>query len=227
MVVMQASNISRSYDNGRIQLCALKNVSLTISEKSFMTISGPSGSGKSTLLNILGLLDQPSSGQLTLQNQVMTYDDFDKMARLRSRYLSFIFQTFNLIPVLDAFENVMLPLTLHHQKTTRQRAKQVEKWLKAVDLWEHRRHFPEELSGGQKQRVSIARAMVTEPKLVLADEPTANLDSKTANHIIKLMQEVNQNERCAFVFSTHDPKVKSFARERWEIQDGVLHQEQS
>jgi len=221
-IVIEVRNIAKSYSTGNSEVQALKDVSLKIPRGAFMTISGPSGSGKSTLLNIIGLLDRPNAGELLLHGKPFTLTDFDDVAEVRSRTISFIFQSFNLIPVLTLEENIMVPLNIRNDISLTERKQRVEEWIRKVGLWDHRRHKPDELSGGQRQRVSIARAMVTYPEIVLADEPTANLDSQTAKSILELMRGLNEERKTTFVFSTHDPNVQQFARERFRIMDGKI-----
>lgn len=218
--VLEVRGVSKSYESGLASVDALKDVTLAIPRGAFMTITGPSGSGKSTLLNILGLLDRPSSGEVLLDGKPFVVTDFDEAAEIRSKAVSFIFQSFNLIPVLTLEENVRVPLVVRHDIPAEEKARRTEEWIRAVGLWEHRHHRPDQLSGGQRQRVSIARAMVTYPEVVLADEPTANLDSSTARSILELMKKLNEERKTTFVFSTHDPGVQAFAREKVRLVDG-------
>ena len=222
--VIEVRNVSKTYDSGQTQVQALKDVSVVIPRGAFMTITGPSGSGKSTLLNVLGLLDQPTSGEVFLDGKPFTITDFDEVAEVRSKTISFIFQSFNLIPVLSLEENIMVPLVVRNDLTLAEKKRRVEEWIRHVGLWEHRHHKPDQLSGGQRQRVSIARAMVTYPEVVLADEPTANLDSETAKGILELMRQLNAERKTTFVFSTHDPAVQQYARERVRLVDGRVVQ---
>ncbi|MGE4233971.1 MAG: ABC transporter ATP-binding protein [Bacteriovoracia bacterium] len=220
--IVEVQNVSKSYISGKSTVQALKNVDLKIQKGAFMTITGPSGSGKSTLLNILGLLDRPDSGLILLNEKPFELTDFDQVADVRARTISFIFQAFNLIPVLSVEENVMVPLFVRNDISQKDKSARVEEWIHKVGLWNHRTHRPDELSGGQRQRVSIARAMVTYPELILADEPTANLDSKTAHSILELMQKLNEEKKTTFIFATHDHNVQVFAKQTIVLIDGQI-----
>lgn len=222
MAVMKLENISMTYGEGNSKVDALKNINLEIPEKAFLTISGPSGSGKSTMLNILGLLVRPTHGNIYLGNQKLILNDFDDMSHYRLFNLGFIFQSFNLVPVLNAMENVLLPLMIRQDITEKEKNQRAEKLLVEVGLKDHIKKKPDELSGGQKQRVSIARALVGNPAIVLADEPTANLDSENSDKIIDIMQKMNQEHEVAFIFSTHDPRVVKHALQKVELKDGQI-----
>ena len=218
MSSVRVQDVTKDYALGRTRVPALRGVSLEVEPGEFIAVAGPSGSGKSTLLNLIGCLDHPTSGRILIGEQdVATLRD-NALSDLRSRQIGFIFQTFNLIPVLSALENVEFPLLFRRNgRDNRARALQA---LEQVGLFEFARHRPDELSGGQRQRVAVARALVTSPKLVLADEPTANLDSKTGQAIIDLMLEINRKEATTFVFSTHDPSVMSHAQRIVRLADG-------
>lgn len=220
--MIELKNVSKSYQTGKTSVQALKSVNFNIQKSDFVLIRGPSGSGKSTLLNIVGLLDSPSEGEVQLNGIRVSFEDFDKLATLRSKTISFIFQSFNLNPVLTLEENVMVPLMIRTDISREEKKRRVSDWIKKTGLFEHRNHRPDELSGGQRQRVAIARAMVTEPELVIADEPTANLDSKTARSILDFMKQLNQEKKVTFLFATHDPVLDEFAKTHVEIKDGVL-----
>jgi len=220
--MLRLQDVHRRYPSGKVFIHALRGVSLEVREGDFIVIKGPSGSGKSTLLNILGLLDAPDEGAVYLDGKVVTYDDFNALAVTRSHLLSFIFQSFNLNPVLTVEENVMIPLMIRNDVPRTERKARVAEWVDKVGLADHRKHRPDELSGGQRQRVAIARAMVTHPKLVIADEPTANLDSTTTRTILGLMKSLNDEQQIAFVFATHDPLVEQYARSRYVLTDGSL-----
>jgi putative ABC transport system ATP-binding protein len=220
--MIELKNVSKTYRTGKISVQALKSVNFNIQKSDFVLIRGPSGSGKSTLLNIIGLLDNPSEGEVRLNGIPVSFEDFDKLASLRSKTISFIFQSFNLNPVLSLEENVMVPLMIRSDITREEKKRRVSDWIKNTGLFEHRHHRPEELSGGQRQRVAIARAMVTEPELVIADEPTANLDSRTARSILDFMKQLNREKKVTFLFATHDPVLDEFAKTHVEIKDGVL-----
>ncbi|HTX99030.1 MAG TPA: ABC transporter ATP-binding protein [Bacteroidota bacterium] len=219
--LIATENLTKTYALGNIEVPALRRISLTLEQGEFASLSGPSGSGKTTLLNLLGLLDSPSAGTLAFDGVSMHYRGGMDLHRLRLEKIGFIFQTFNLIPVLTAYENVEYPLLLT-RKSAAQRRESVERTLRAVKLWDFRKHKPNEMSGGQRQRVAIARALVNDPKLVLADEPTANIDSSTSAEILDLMRTLNEEEKVTFLFSTHDPVVVSYAKRTLKIHDGML-----
>ncbi|MCE9625590.1 MAG: ABC transporter ATP-binding protein [Deltaproteobacteria bacterium] len=224
MEILEAMEVSKDYTMGKTHVQALKGLNLTIHSGEMVCIMGPSGSGKSTLLNLLGLLDTPSSGQILLQGKATQNLPYKESAQMRSRFLGFIFQSFNLFPVLNAFENIEYPL-LFHPLTRKERRDRVWGALSDVQLREVALHRPDELSGGQRQRVAIARALVTHPLLILADEPTANLDSESAENIMTVMQRLNQSRKTTFVFSTHDPRVVHHASRIVKITDGVIQHE--
>ncbi|KOR31063.1 ABC transporter [Achromatium sp. WMS2] len=219
--MIELSGVFKSYTFGRRSVEALRGIDLQLAEGVFVAVAGPSGSGKSTLLNLLGCLDQPTAGKISLFGRTINSMSDGEQARLRNHSIGFVFQSFNLIPVLSAYENVEYPLLLLGI-TKRERRERVESMLNEVGLLEHAAHWPDYLSGGQRQRVAIARALVTRPKLVLADEPTANLDSNTGNEIINLMRRLNLEHRTSFVFSTHDPKVMAQAERIYQLKDGQL-----
>ena len=214
--------VTKVYHTGKTTVEALCGVDFTVEKGDFLAIRGPSGSGKSTLLNILGLLDEPTSGVVLLHDERVTYNDFDRLATLRSRSLSFIFQAFHLNPVLTLKENVMVPLMIRSDISRHEKDRRVEEWIEKTGLSGHREHRPDELSGGQRQRVAIARAMVSQPELVIADEPTANLDSQTTRNILGLMRDLNHEKATAFVFATHDPVLDEFCRRTLVIRDGRI-----
>ena len=220
--VVSVKDVSKTYRLGSQTVTALDEVSLAIHGGEFMAVAGPSGSGKTTLLNLIGCLDVPTSGEIAIDGEPITRLTAGRRADLRARKLGFIFQTFNLIPVLTAWENVEYPLLIHRRGGDV--AGRVRRALEQVGLGERARHRPSELSGGQQQRVAIARALVSEPALVLADEPTANLDSATGREIIDLMRRLNRERSTTFVFSTHDPRIMSAADRVVEISDGRLKQ---
>ena len=213
--------ISKAYRLDAVDVPALINVDLVILPNRFTVISGPSGSGKTTLLNLIGCIDRADHGTIMVGGKpVQTMSD-DALSDFRARQLGFIFQNFNLLPVLTAFENVEYPLVLAGMGPVKRRAR-VRQLLEAVGLAAHGRKRPGQLSGGQRQRVAIARALARNPQLVLADEPTANLDSKTGAEIIKLMREMQQRQQVSFIFSSHDPKVLEAADDAVHIQDGRI-----
>ena len=224
MNVIELRNVKKNYPLGATTVHALRGVDLAIKEGDFISIVGPSGSGKTTLLNIIGCIDHASEGLVKIHDEdVTTYTD-RRLTDLRLHTIGFIFQTFNLIPVLTTRENVEFPLLLMKKenlsrKEIRSRA---EKLIEEVGLTEQINHKPYELSGGQRQRVAIARALVTRPTIVLADEPTANLDSETGEMILKLMKELNTIEKTTFVFSTHDADILKYANGVVKIKDGLM-----
>lgn len=215
-------NVKKTYKSGKVQVEALKGVSFNLNKGDFVVVKGPSGSGKSTLLNIMGLLDAPTEGEVYLNGNKVSYEDFDELADQRSQIMSFIFQSFNLNPVLSLEENIMIPLMIRSDISKSEKQRRVTDWIEKVGLSQHKGHKPDELSGGQRQRVAIARAMVTEPQIVIADEPTANLDSKTTKSILELMKKLNEEQKVAFVFATHDPILQQYAKVTRILTDGVF-----
>jgi putative ABC transport system ATP-binding protein len=226
MGVVRIENVTKLYTLGNQQVEALGSVDLTIEEGDFLAIAGPSGSGKSTLLNLIGCIDTPTTGQVYIDGQPIGAYTPNQLADLRARTIGFIFQTFNLLPVLSAEENVEYPLLQFKEMSKRDRRERVRHFLNVVGLEKFAGHRPNELSGGQRQRVAIARALVTRPKLVLADEPTANLDQKTGASILELMRLVNRIQKTTFVFSTHDASVMRMANRLVHIQDGKIIEEE-
>lgn len=219
--MLELSKISKTYGVGEATVVALRDVSLIIEEGEFTAFAGSSGSGKTTLLNLIGGLDLPSSGEVRLQGQNLAELSSRKLADLRRQKLGFIFQTFNLLPVLTGLENVEYPL-LRMGLDSKELKKRSLEALSRVGLTPVMHHRPNQMSGGQRQRVAIARAMVHHPKIILADEPTANLDKKTAADIISLMQSLNQESGVTFLFSTHDPMIMKAAKKIIRISDGQL-----
>jgi putative ABC transport system ATP-binding protein len=220
--IVDVRNVSKDYMLGKTVVPALRDVTLEVGEGEFLSIAGPSGSGKTTLLNLVGCVDTPTAGTVLVNGQDTRRLSERALTDLRLRTIGFIFQSFNLVSVLSVFQNVEFPLLLQGTLTKRERRRRVQGLLEAVGLAEHARHRPSELSGGQRQRVAIARALVTRPKLVLADEPTANLDSATGANIIDLMRDMNRRDGTTFIFSTHDPKVMSHANAVVRIADGRI-----
>jgi putative ABC transport system ATP-binding protein len=214
--------VSKEYHLGDQTVRALDGVSLAIDPGVFMAISGPSGSGKSTLLNLIGCIDTPTAGRVLIEGLDVSGKTPDELADLRKRKIGFIFQTFNLFPVLSAEENVEYPLLQFPELSRKDRKARVAHFLDLVKLSNHARHRPNQLSGGQRQRVAIARALATHAKIVLADEPTANLDHRTGGSILELMQEINHRLGTTFVFSTHDEKVMAMATRLVRIEDGQI-----
>ena len=213
-------NVSKDYVLGRTIVRALHDVSLEVERSEFIAIAGPSGSGKSTLLNLVSAIDSPTTGDVFIDDVSLKSLDDEGLSDLRANKIGFIFQTFNLIPVLSAYENVEFPLLFKRDgMASKARVKEV---LARVGLADFMHHRPDELSGGQRQRVAVARALVTDPLIVLADEPTANLDSETGEAVIDLMLEINRQNGTTFIFSTHDPKVMSHARRVVRLVDGRI-----
>ncbi|MGA7178249.1 MAG: ABC transporter ATP-binding protein [Thiobacillaceae bacterium] len=220
--VVEIEKLSKEYALGQQTVTALRNISLSIFKGEFMALAGPSGSGKSTLLNMIGCIDTPTSGAIRIGGEDVSGKTSDELADLRLNTLGFVFQTFNLLPVLSAWENVEYPLLQKQEISKKARHERVEYYLKIVGLERFMHHRPNELSGGQRQRVAIARALATKPSIVLADEPTANLDHKTGEGILQLMKELNQEEGTTFIFSTHDPRVMEMADRLIELSDGQI-----
>jgi putative ABC transport system ATP-binding protein len=220
--LLELRGIRKTYTLGKTEVTALRGVDLTVSPGEFTVVTGPSGSGKTTLLNIIGCLDRATAGTYVLDGEDVSTRDFDALAEVRNRKVGFIFQGFNLVPVFDVLENIEFPLALRKDVTAAQARERARALAEAVGLSSYARHRPDELSGGQRQRVAIARALVTQPRLVLADEPTANLDSQTSEQILELMLGLNRQEGVTFLFSTHDPRVVAHARRALHIQDGRM-----
>ena len=221
--VLRVQDLHKSYLIGDVTVHALRGVDLAVERGCFLAVIGASGSGKSTFMNILGLLDQPTSGHYWLAGEDVSGFDRDRRAVLRNRTIGFVFQSFNLLPRTSALENVELPLLYNGRAGgAAERHRQAKSLLEAVGLADKKDHRPNQLSGGQKQRVAIGRALVKAPQIVLADEPTANLDTATGAEIIALMREIQERSAVSFVFSTHDPQLMSHADETFVIRDGRL-----
>ena len=223
--IIEISGLTKNYALGNTTVHALRGVDLTIDKGDFMSIVGPSGSGKTTLLNIIGCIDNATTGSVKVSNREITKLYDREITDMRLHHIGFIFQTFNLIPVLNTIENVEFPLLLMKKQSKAEIRKRAEKLIEEVGLREHSKHRPAELSGGQRQRVAIARALVTNPDIVLADEPTANLDSVTGAQILDLMKEMNRLEKTTFIFSTHDANVLKYAQRVVKIHDGLIVKE--
>lgn len=221
MPLIELQNITKNYKLGHVEVTALRNINLIIQNQEFCCLYGASGSGKTTLLNIVGLIDNPLNGNVMFDGHDVSKLSASKKAELRNRNIGYIFQTFNLIPVLSALENVIMPLQIRGVKLSEanQRGKEL---LAAVGLKEQINKRPDTMSGGQRQRVAIARALIGKPALVLADEPTANLDSENSKLIISLMRELNKSERTAFIFSTHDQELLASIDRKIQIKDGTI-----
>ncbi|HNR10880.1 MAG TPA: ABC transporter ATP-binding protein [Nitrosomonas europaea] len=220
--IVRIENVFKEYTLGTSRVHALKDINLQIGNGEFLAIAGPSGSGKSTLLNLIGCIDIPSSGKIYIDERDTSGQTPDQLSALRARTIGFIFQTFNLFSVLSAEENIEYPLLQFKELNAAERRERIVKFLDIVGLVEFAGHRPNQLSGGQRQRVAIARALATHPKIILADEPTANLDHKTGEGILQLMKEINRNSGTTFIFSTHDAKVMSMAERLVRIEDGQL-----
>jgi putative ABC transport system ATP-binding protein len=222
MSIVSIRNVSKDYMLGKTVVPALRGVTLEVEKGEFLSIAGPSGSGKTTLLNLIGCVDTPTAGAVVVNGKETAALSERALTELRLHTIGFIFQSFNLVQVLSVFQNVEFPLLLQGGLPRRERERRVLELLEAVGIATYARHRPNELSGGQRQRVAVARALVTRPALVLADEPTANLDSQTGATIVDLMKEMNRRDGTTFVFSTHDPRVMSHASAIVRIADGQL-----
>ncbi len=222
MGLIMAENIRKDYRMGDVTVSALKGLSFEIEPASFVSFVGPSGSGKTTLLNLIGCLDRPTGGKLSVANTDTMALDRKQSAAFRGNNIGFIFQDFNLIPVLTVSENIEYPLLMVQSTPAEEREKRVTALLQAVGMSEQKDKYPDQISGGQKQRVAVARALVTNPKLVLADEPTANLDHTTAYMVIDLMKKMRDEFRTTFIFSTHDQKIVGEAEIIYTLEDGEL-----
>src|SRR5690554_3047322 len=219
--MIELIGIKKRYQVGASELWALGGVNLKIEKGEFVAFQGPSGSGKTTLLNIIGLLDIPTEGKYLFEGKDVGGGNHRERARYRSQHLGFIFQTFNLIPELTVYENVEIPLLIMGEKSA-VRKKKVLKVVDEVGLTGHLKHRPGELSGGQMQRVAIARALVKNPPVIIADEPTANLDTKTGKEIVELMKNLNREHRTTFLFATHDEKIIKYMDKIYNIVDGSI-----
>ena len=222
-VLMELKGITKSYQNGDQELQVLKGIDLTVHEGEFLAIMGPSGSGKSTLMNIIGLLDKPTSGEYTLAGQAVERLTSKEQARVRNEELGFVFQQFFLLSKLNAQDNVELPL-IYAGVGGSQRHKVAQQYLEKVELSDRSKHLPSELSGGQKQRVAIARALVNNPSIILADEPTGALDTKTSNQILELLTQLNEEGK-TIIMVTHEPEIADYAKRKIVIRDGEITQD--
>ncbi len=222
MALVKLSGVKKSYKLGETLVPALRGIDLEIRAGEFTSVIGASGSGKSTLLNLVGCLDQPTEGSIQISGAEVTEMNETQQCDLRNEKIGFIFQSFNLVPVLNVWENIELPLLVKAKLSLDERKKRVASVISAVGLDSFIEHKPDQLSGGQRQRVAIARALVTKPSLVLADEPTANLDSKTAHMILDLMADLNKTQNVTFLFCSHDEKLIGRVGRIVRIQDGVI-----
>jgi putative ABC transport system ATP-binding protein len=224
MEVVKVENVTRVYQIGKIETRALQGVSLTIESGEFTALVGPSGSGKTTLLQMIGCLDQPSTGRVQIDGKDVTKLNRNQRADMRRGHIGFIFQFFALIPTLSAYENVEMPLLLNGHSPSERRDR-VTELLKAVDLADRANNRPDQLSGGQQQRVAIARALAPKPALILADEPTANLDTANGQQVMEIMKKLNKETGVTFVFATHDPRVISYATRVVTLKDGMIEKD--
>ncbi len=221
MEVAKLTNVTRVFKIGEVETRALNGVSLAIEDREFTSLVGPSGSGKTTLLQLIGCLDQPTSGSVIINGQETTSLNRNQRADLRKGVIGFVFQFFALIPTLTAYENVEMPLLLN-DKSAAERRNRVMELLDAVELTNRAHHRPDQLSGGQQQRVAVARALATNPKMILADEPTANLDTENGEQVMEIMKKLNKDTGTTFVFATHDPRVIKYANRIVTLQDGLI-----
>lgn len=220
--MLNASHLYKTYRTGEVSLEVIKDFSLSIEQSEFISLVGPSGSGKSTMLNMLGCLDTPTSGEIIINGTTITGMSKTQMAHFRGANIGFIFQSFNLIPVLSVYENIEYPLIMIQNLPEKERKERILKLLDEVEMLDQKDKTPDQISGGQMQRVAIARALITNPKLIFADEPTANLDTKTAYKIINLMKKIQAEHQSTFVFATHDEKIVSSVDRIITIVDGEL-----
>jgi len=223
MEVIKIENATRIYKTGKVETQALRGISLSIENGEFTALVGPSGSGKTTLLQLIGCLDLPTSGQVFINGKDVSKLNRNQRADVRRGTIGFIFQFFALIPTLTAYENIEMPLLLIGQSAS-ERRKRVMELLESVDLTDRGHHRPDQMSGGEQQRVAIARALATHPVLILADEPTANLDTENGKQVMGIMQRLNQETGTTFVFATHDPRLFGYARRTVELRDGRVAQ---
>jgi putative ABC transport system ATP-binding protein len=227
MAIIQMDNVKKVYPLGKTEVHAVRGITVDIQKGDFISIAGPSGSGKSTILNMLGCIDTPTDGIVKIDDKDTRTLSDKEITNLRHRFIGFIFQSFNLIPVLNVYENIEFPLLLGKEKMRKkEKTEWIDHLIEEVGLTEWRSHKPNELSGGQRQRVAIARALATKPRIVLADEPTANLDSVTGEGIIELMKKINREQKTTFIFSTHDPDIVGIADHIIRLHDGLIIKEE-
>lgn len=227
MAIVTLDKVRKVYPLGKVEVEAVREVSFAIEAGDFISIAGPSGSGKTTILNMIGCIDTPTTGKVEIGGRFTGDLSDNEITRLRHKMIGFIFQTFNLVPVLDVYENVEFPLLLGKEKVNKNQSREwINYLIEKVGLTDWTKHKPNELSGGQRQRVAIARALVAKPQIVLADEPTANLDSVTGEAIIELMKQINRDQNTTFIFSTHDPQIVSIADHIIRLHDGRIKSEE-
>ena len=223
-MLISLQQVRKTYAMGKSTVYALEHVDLAVNKGEFIGVWGPSGSGKTTLLNLIGAIDHPTSGIVTINDCNLDDCNDNQASELRNRYIGFVFQRYNLVPVLSAMENVMLPLQIKGVSTAEARSRAMDR-LEIVGLAAEANRRPDRMSGGQQQRVAVARALIADPPLVIADEPTANLDSATALHLISLMRHINKKQGTTFVFSTHDQRLLEQVQRRIRMQDGRIQSE--
>jgi putative ABC transport system ATP-binding protein len=215
-------NITKEYMMGKIKVIAVHDMSFEIKKGEFTVLAGPSGSGKTTVLNMIGAMDKPTSGNILIDNDEITAYSHKKSSVFRKNKVGFIFQNYNLIPVLTAFENIIFSLDLLKKGSSNERKQKVKDIMEEMEILKYAKHKPDEMSGGQQQRVAVARALVKEPEIILADEPTANLDSASGTNILKMMKKLNNEKGVTFIFSSHDPKIIEFAKRVIWLRDGKI-----
>ena len=222
MALVQIKNVSKIYQTGDIETVALSDINLSIKKSAFVSFVGPSGSGKTTMLNMIGCLDKPTRGEILVDGKQVGSFNRQKRAAFRGNVIGFIFQSFNLFPVLTAYENIEYPLVMIKNEPAKKRKEMILNVLDSVGMLDQKDKFPDQLSGGQKQRIAVARALVTQPKLVMADEPTANLDKTSSINVIRLMRDMKDKFGTTFIFSTHDPRIMEEAEIKYTLVDGKL-----
>lgn len=222
MNTIEVKGVSKTYQMGKVEVQALNDVNLDIKKGEFTVLAGPSGSGKTTLLNMIGVMDKPTNGKVLLDGDNISSYTLNDAAEYRRQKTGFIFQQYNLIPVLTAWENIMFSLDLLNEGTRAERDEKVRQIMMDMDIFKYATHRPDEMSGGQQQRVAIARALVKQPAIILADEPTANLDSKTGDNILKMMRQLNEEKGVTFIFSSHNQKIISYAKRVIWLVDGQI-----
>ncbi len=222
MALVQIESVSKIYQTGDIEVTALSDINLSIEKSAFVSFVGPSGSGKTTMLNMIGCLDKPTRGNILVDGKQVDTFNRQQRAAFRGEVLGFIFQSFNLFPVLTAYENIEYPLVMIKNEPAEKREEMILNLLDSVSMLDQKDKFPDQLSGGQKQRVAVARALITQPKLVMADEPTANLDKTSSINVIRLMRDMKDKFGTTFIFSTHDPQIMEEAETSYTLVDGKL-----